>query len=82
MEKEIYKLYHRPSFWEGMARLFDFGGILNKYNYSHSGNEADYRAIQSDWNAVGTDLDDAISRFGDEVISRFEREQAIESHGD
>ena len=77
MDKHIYHLYARPSFWDGIARLFDFGGLLNQYNYSKSGKEADFRAIQSDWEYVGQDIYKAIEEY-DNQISKKEREREIE----
>jgi len=49
-------LFARPSFLEGFARIFDLGGTLNQYSESRSPQEADIRAIRSDWSAVGDDL--------------------------
>lgn len=49
-------LFPRPSFLEGVARIFDFGGALSTYNISRSPSEADAHAIQADWEAVGDDL--------------------------
>lgn len=66
MGKEIYRLYARPSFLEGVARLFDLRGSLNKYNYSRSITEADFRSIESDWQFVGNDLRAAIKQFAQE----------------
>lgn len=66
MEKEIYRLYSRPSFFEGIARLFDIKGKLNKYNYSRSNVEADLRSIESDWQFVGIDINEAIKKFNEE----------------
>lgn len=63
MGKEVYRLYARPSFLEGIARLFDIRGSLNKYNYSRSTKEADYRSLESDWEFVGLDLSKAIEKF-------------------
>lgn len=50
-------LFARPSFIEGVARLFDFGGTLNEYNTSIMTDEA---AAALDWASVGTDLWDAL----------------------
>ena len=61
MTSEGYRLYARPSFLEGVARVFDRGGVLNRYNRSRSEAEADYKAIASDWYTVGKDLREAIS---------------------
>lgn len=59
-------LYVNPSFWEGVARLVDITGSLNEYNYSGSPNEADCRAIASDWEAVGSDMRVAMGVFCNE----------------
>ena len=50
------RLFARPSFVEGMARVLDMGGTLNEYNTSPSGEEADAIAIWSDWAAIGQDM--------------------------
>ena len=49
-------LFSTPSFIEGVGRLLDFGSTLNNYNYSKSDKEADYKAIRSDWCAVGCNI--------------------------
>ena len=52
-------VYARPSFLEGVARIFDFGGTLNTYYLVSSDEdprEVDARAIASDWEAVGKDF--------------------------
>ncbi len=50
------RLFARPSFLEGVSRIFDFGGSLNQYNENQDGKEADAAAIYSDWASVGDDL--------------------------
>lgn len=55
-------LFSTPSFIEGVGRLLDFGSTLNNYNYSKSGKEADYKAISSDWRAVGNDMREVMER--------------------
>lgn len=60
-------VYAKPSFLEGMARLFDFGGTLNTYYYylpDENPRDADARAIASDWEAVGKDIASAIGEYG------------------
>ena len=68
-------IYARPSFLRGVARLFDFGGTLNTYYYlqEEDPNEADARAIASDWEAVGKDIADAIEKYGATVNRRVVR---------
>ena len=62
--------YARPSFIEGMARVFDFTGALNYYPdlsaRRKSGPEADAAAIQSAWETVGQYLWGAMGRFEEE----------------
>lgn len=55
-------LFPRPSFVHGMARTLDMWGALNVYNVSRTPQEADARAMASDWHAVGDDLNTAISQ--------------------
>lgn len=62
-----FRLYAQPSFWEGMARIIDLGGTLNEYNYSDHPRQADFRAIQSDWEEVGTDFVTAIEELEKEL---------------
>lgn len=63
MNESRFTLYSRPTFLEGVSRLVDFGGFLNEYNYSSSDEEADYRALLSDWEAIGDDLLSAYRKF-------------------
>jgi hypothetical protein len=55
-------LFARPSFFEGMARIIDFGGTLTVFNTSRTPEEADARAMFEDWRAVGNDLRLAVAR--------------------
>ncbi len=61
-------LYARPSFYEGMGRLLDFGNHLNQYNSSISPEQADALALYADWLAVGDDLRLAIEELA-EIMS-------------
>lgn len=54
-------LYARPSFAEGMARALDLGGTLNEYNRSMTGQQANDRALRSDFLAIGQDLGHALT---------------------
>ena len=59
--------YAKPSFIEGMARIFDFTGALDHHPRTNpankSGWEEDAEAIRSDWEAVGQYIWDAIGQF-------------------
>ena len=62
--------YARPSFIEGMARIFDFAGALDSdptlSKRRKSGPDADAEAIRASWEAVGQYLWDAMGRFEEE----------------
>ncbi len=60
MESNTYELFAESSFWEGFARVLDLGGNLSMFNESNSPDEADCRAIKSDWQIIGKDLAGAI----------------------
>ena len=60
-------LFARPSFIEGMARLFDFAGALNTYTTFPTPELADTYAIACDWHQVGTDMQWAIVEYTPEV---------------
>jgi hypothetical protein len=49
-------LFARPSILEGIGRNIDLFGILNTYNFSRTGAEADKKAFFSDWQAIYNDL--------------------------
>jgi len=63
MKKLTGLLYARPSFTEGFARLIDFGGTLQEYNYALNADRADFLALASDWDMVGDDLRTAVNRY-------------------
>jgi hypothetical protein len=53
-----------PSFACGVGRLLDWYGLYDLYNVSRNQNEADAKAIYSDWCIVGQDIYDATLEFG------------------
>ncbi|MCD4830778.1 MAG: hypothetical protein K8R02_03095 [Anaerohalosphaeraceae bacterium] len=54
-------LYTEPSFCGGMALSIDLGATsTGQYNRSSTPNEADCRAIRSDWAVTAMDLVEAI----------------------
>ena len=55
--------YARPGFFEGLARIMDFGNTLDHYPRFRSAWEADTFALRSDWIMVGQDIRDAIGDF-------------------
>lgn len=61
-------LFARPSLWEGIARIFDFGNTLTEYNRSATPHDADARALAADWHVVGEDLRNAITMYDETLI--------------
>jgi|WetSurSiteA1Bulk_404760.scaffolds.fasta_scaffold162606_2 hypothetical protein len=52
------------SFLEGIASLFSFGRRPDDYDFlGGTPEEIDERAIRSDWEAVGGDIQSAIDKF-------------------
>lgn len=56
-------LFARPSFIEGFARIVDFGNTLNIYNDSKTVNEADLKALKSDFKMIGKDIASAVKVY-------------------
>jgi hypothetical protein len=57
-------LFARPSFSGGMAAVMDLCGILvSEYNRSPTPQEADFRALRSDWTIIGMDLSSVINEI-------------------
>lgn len=75
MSERTAYLFARPSFLEGIARIFDFSGSLNVYNESDTPREADRRAIANDFKAVADDMWTAFDQLEEEA-NRIRREYA------
>jgi hypothetical protein len=59
-------LFALPSFIEGCSRVLDLGDTINNYNESDSNEEADFKAIMSDWLTIGNDIKRSIEIVYDE----------------
>ncbi len=68
-------LFATPSWLTGAARSLDVAGQFDEYNDSKTVQDADARALFSDWRAVGESILDAVVRFG-----RESQAQAGEDH--
>ena len=55
-------LFAKPSFFSGAARTLDLFAIFDDYNSSSSPEEADIRALKSDWGVVGQDLTQTVKK--------------------
>lgn len=56
-------LFAQPSFVRGIAKILDIGATSKVYNSSHSGDEADFKALASDWNITGEDMREALNDY-------------------
>lgn len=57
MNKQSTDILRYPSFFKGVARVFDLFGTLDEYKYS---DDPDSELTQKDWEMVGADLMKAI----------------------
>lgn len=51
------------SFFTGFSSVFSIAGETTDFNRSKSGEEADYKAIKSDWEMIGQDFKKAIKKL-------------------
>lgn len=56
-------LFARPSFLEGVSRVVDLSASLNVYNRSSSAQEADEKALASDFSIIGKDIFGAVEKI-------------------
>lgn len=54
-------LFPDPSFIGGMGTVLDIGGNFFPFNASRTGDEADAKAIKSDWQIVGKDIESVMA---------------------
>jgi hypothetical protein len=66
VSKRSTYFFAMPSWLDGPARLFDFWGGGDRYNWGSSPQEADAYALAMDWRAVGDDIATAINQFASE----------------
>ena len=63
LQTHSFRLFARPTFLEGTARVFDFTNILQRYRYDATDDKADANALRSDWMAVGDDIRHVIGDY-------------------
>lgn len=56
--RPVHLMTARPSFLEGLARLFDFGNALAAYPWMAE--RYDAAALAGDWRAIGQDMQQAM----------------------
>ena len=60
-DKRTDFLFPKRNFWTGFSSVLSIFGESNKFNTSDSGEEADYKALKSDWEMIGEDFKIALS---------------------
>ena len=55
-------LFSRPSFISGLGSVINVAGNYFEFKYSNSGEEADRKALESDWDVIGDDLRNTIKK--------------------
>lgn len=63
MSPETSYLYATPTFLQGMAMTLDMSGSLTQYNENATPEEADAKAVKSDWYATGNDMRAAMKKY-------------------
>ncbi len=61
-------LFHRPSFIDGIGSIFNLAGNYFEFNYYGSSEDADRKAIESDWDMVGNDIKKTTKNFKNELL--------------
>lgn len=67
-----FSLFARPSFIEGIGRIFDLGSSYQVYNRHRTGTDADLNALKRDWLMVGDDIQAAIEDYDKEQVKETE----------
>ncbi len=69
-------LFSKPTFLEGVARIFDFSNALESYNTSSTGEEADLRALENDVATIRADFQIVLDKYlnsaeGNELVLKM-----------
>lgn len=64
MASKTFRLFKvLPGFLLGAASVLDMGATIDIYNTDSTPEEADYKALASDWNETGKDLNRGLIEF-------------------
>ncbi len=64
MASKTFRLFKvLPNFLIGVATVFDMGSTMSIYNTDNTPEEADYKALASDWDETGKDLAKGLMEF-------------------
>jgi hypothetical protein len=60
-------LFATPTLLMGASTVFAVGGFMPRFNSSVTANDADTKAISSDWMCIGQDIGQAIETIDPEI---------------
>jgi hypothetical protein len=55
-------LFTKRNFWTGLSSILNVFGGDKKFNTSRSSQEADIKALRSDWEMIGQDFKESMSK--------------------
>ena len=62
------KLFPVPSFIVGMGSVFNVFGNYFQFTYSKKPGNADFDALENDWDILGKDFSKALKKFENEFV--------------
>lgn len=65
-------LFPRASFIDGIGSIFNLAGNYFDFNYPKSSEDADRKAIESDWNMIGNDIKKVTKKSKKELLKSQE----------
>lgn len=74
--KKIYRKYRtdflfpNSSFITGMGSVFDLTGNYYSFNTSKTPEQADFKAIESDWGVVGDDIKKSVDEMKKQLANQ------------
>ncbi|MFT5891937.1 MAG: hypothetical protein ACI9Y7_002044 [Dokdonia sp.] len=63
-------LFNRSSYLTGLGSVMNVFGNYYEFNGSKTSKEADYKALYSDWKAIGDDITKATKKISKELIHK------------
>jgi hypothetical protein len=60
-------IYPPTSFFKGLGNVLNIAGHYFDFRYSPSESEADRKAVESDWKAIGDDIMDSINVLRNQI---------------
>lgn len=74
-------LFAQAGFLIGAGSVFNLAGNYFPFEYSASGEQADTKALASDWNMVGLDLEQALLSYETQLQRENSKQLAFDFDG-